>query len=126
MTAAHAALAMTFLLEPCALFAVWNWRRRSRSPGWLLIGGTITLEMLATLAMASEPMPARSLLAVGGMYLITALAWSWSVEDLRPTNWTPGEIFIAVLGIAMVLMAGASYVAPTVAPLPRPQLFAAV
>jgi small multidrug resistance family-3 protein len=101
-------LLAAFPLELLALFAIWNWRLRSRSVVWLLAGCAALLGLAALPVVLRASAPSNVYVAFGGMYLVSALAWSWRADALSPRRWQIGEAGVAVMAAAMFAVASAT------------------
>lgn len=98
-------LVAAFPLELLALFAIWNWRLRGRSFGWL-IAGCVALPSLAVLPILLPTAQTRNIyLGFAGMYLFSGLAWAWWVEGLEPREWSSGEVSVTLMATALFAMA---------------------
>jgi small multidrug resistance family-3 protein len=43
--------------------------------------------------------------AYGGVYVVTALAWLWIVDGVRPTVWDIAGSAVAILGMVIIMFA---------------------
>lgn len=92
-------------LEFCALFSVWNWSRRRRSPLWLVGSGVIIISLVALLMLVDQPFSSRLYLGFAGMYVFSRLAWEWIVNGSAPEDWKFGKATMAFLAVGMFALA---------------------
>lgn len=95
----------TLIVEACALFAIWNWRRRLRSLAWLIGGAAALIALIAFMAVRPIPLSTRIYFAFAGTYFVSALVWAWTLEDIKPAEWKLGEVFVASLAGVMFVLA---------------------
>lgn len=95
-------------VEMSGLFAVWNWSVRGRSLHWLLIGAGLLIALVSTLVLTTPKLPGRMYLGFAGMYVFSGLAWAWWADGLHPTDWRLGEIWGAILAVALFILANSS------------------
>lgn len=90
-------------LEISGCYAFWAWCREGRSILWLLPGcaSLVAFSWLLTLVDASNA--GRSYAAYGGIYIIIALVWLWSVEAVRPDGTDLAGAALALAGAAVIL-----------------------
>ncbi|MGH8751265.1 MAG: YnfA family protein, partial [Burkholderiales bacterium] len=43
--------------------------------------------------------------AYGGVYVATAVMWLWLIDGVRPTTWDITGSFVAILGMAIIMLA---------------------
>lgn len=99
-------LALALPFEMAGLFAIWNWARRFRAFGWVVLGAALLMCLAGFLAMlAPDPAEPRLYLALFATYLLSGLIWAWWVEGLKPRNWQPGEFFIALAAAVLFSLA---------------------
>jgi small multidrug resistance family-3 protein len=91
------------LVETLALFSIWNWSRRQRSFGWLVLGWLL-IAALVSFAVTTE-LPARAYAGYFGMYLFSALAWAWVCEGLNPRDWSITESVVAFAAVVLLSIA---------------------
>ncbi|MFD1952185.1 hypothetical protein ACFSGX_15530 [Sphingomonas arantia] len=97
-----------YLVEGMGLFAVWNWRLRSRSVVWAIGGGLVLLALVALAIVMVGPDRRPFVFGMMGTYLAAALLWTWRFEGLVPDEWRLSERFIASVAAALLV---ASYAA---------------
>jgi small multidrug resistance family-3 protein len=91
------ALALALPLEMAGLFAIWNWSRKSRAFGWVVLGATLLMCLVGGIvAMPHNPLGNRLYAALFGMYLFSGLMWAWWFEGLKPDDWKVGEVSVAL------------------------------
>ncbi len=91
------------LAEIAGCFAFWAWLRLDRSPLWL-IPGIASLCLFAYLLTLIEAEHAgRAYAAYGGVYILSALAWLWVAEGVRPDRWDMLGTAICLAGASVIL-----------------------
>ena len=70
--------------EIAGCFAFWAWLRLDRSVFWLIPGIAALLLFAWALTQVETAAAGRAYAAYGGIYIVAALGWMWSVEGLRP------------------------------------------
>ena len=91
------------LAEIAGCFAFWAWLRLDKSPVWL-IPGMISLALFAYLLTLVEADHAgRTYAAYGGVYIVSAIAWLWLVEGIRPDRWDLIGGAVCLCGAAIIL-----------------------
>lgn len=74
-----------------------------RSPLWL-IPGVASLCLFAWLLTLVEAEHAgRAYAAYGGIYILSALAWLWTAEGVRPDRWDVIGVTVCLLGASIIL-----------------------
>ncbi|MES2157009.1 MAG: YnfA family protein [Pseudomonadota bacterium] len=91
------------LAEIGGCFAFWAWLRLDRSSWWLLpgVGALCLFAYLLTLVDAEHA--GRTYAAYGGVYIVSAIAWLWLVEGVRPDRWDLAGGAICLIGAAVIL-----------------------
>ena len=93
------------LAEIAGCFSFWAWLRSGRS-AWVLVPGVASLILFAwLLARVDSPAAGRAYAAYGGVYILTAIAWLWAVDGIRPTTWDIAGSLVAVCGMAIIMFA---------------------
>lgn len=89
--------------EIAGCFSFWAWLRLGKSPLWL-IPGMAALALFAYLLTFVEAEHAgRSYATYGGVYIVTALAWLWIAEGVRPDRWDLVGAGICLIGAGVIL-----------------------
>lgn len=93
------------IAEIAGCFAFWAWLRLDK-PAWWLAPGILSLMLFAWLLTLVESAAAgRAYAAYGGVYIVAALAWLWSVEGVRPDRFDLLGAALCLAG-AVVIIAG--------------------
>ncbi|HBP86888.1 MAG TPA: YnfA family protein [Nitrospirales bacterium] len=91
------------LAEIGGCFAFWMWLRLDRSPWWGLLG-TISLVIFGVLLTRAEvAFAGRADAAYGGVYIMAALFWLWTVEGMAPDRWDAVGAGMCIVGSAVIL-----------------------
>lgn len=90
--------------EIAGCFSFWAWLRLDRSALWLL-PGLAALALFAYLLTLAQPAAAgRAYAAYGGIYVVSSLAWLWSVEGVRPDRWDLAGSALCIVGTLVILL----------------------
>lgn len=65
-------------------FAFWAWLRMDRSPLWILPGVAALVVFAPALTRIDSEAAGRAYAAYAGIYILSAPAWLWLVEGVRP------------------------------------------
>ncbi len=91
------------LAEIAGCFAFWAWLRLGRSALWL-VPGMASLALFAWLLTLSPADAAgRAFAAYGGIYILAALLWLWTAENVRPDRWDVLGSAVCLVGAAIIL-----------------------
>jgi small multidrug resistance family-3 protein len=93
------------LVEMLALFSIWNWSRRQRSFGWLVLGSLLAGALVSVVILCPNEVPPRAYAGCFGMYLFSALAWAWACDGLSPRSWSVAEGAAASVAVALLSIA---------------------
>lgn len=92
------------LAEICGCFAFWAWLRLDRSILWL-VPGVFSLMLFAwALTLVDSDAAGRAYAAYGGIYIVSAIAWLWVVEGVRPDRWDGIGATLCLAGAAIILL----------------------
>jgi small multidrug resistance family-3 protein len=91
------------LLEIAGCFSFWAWLRLDKSPLWLVPGMMALAGFAYLLTLVESPFAGRAYAAYGGIYIVSALMWGWSVEGHRPDHWDAIGAAICLAGMAVIL-----------------------
>lgn len=84
----------------CYLPLLWL---RGQGSGWLLLpAAAMSLATFAWLLTFHAAPSGRVYAAYGGVYVAVALAWLWSVDDIRPTTWDLAGVAVTLAGMAII------------------------
>lgn len=91
------------LAEIAGCFAFWAWLRLDKSVLWI-VPGTLSLILFAwLLTLIDSDHAGRAYAAYGGVYIVSAIAWLWAVEGVRPDRWDLLGGAICLIGAAIIL-----------------------
>lgn len=91
------------LAEIAGCFAFWMWLRLGKSVLWI-VPGTLSLILFAwLLTLIDSDHAGRAYAAYGGVYIVSAIAWLWAVEGVRPDRWDLLGGAICLIGAAIIL-----------------------
>lgn len=94
---------MAALFEIAGCFAFWAWLRLGRAILWTL-AGTCSLVLFALcLTRINASHAGRTFAAYGGIYIVSSLAWLWTVEGIRPDHWDAVGALICLVGASVIL-----------------------
>jgi small multidrug resistance family-3 protein len=89
--------------EIAGCFAFWAWMRMQRSPLWVLPGIVSLIVFALALTRIDATAAGRAYAAYGGIYILSAIAWLWLVEGVRPDRWDVLGGAICLAGAAIIL-----------------------
>jgi len=95
---------LTALAEILGCYLPYLWLRQDGS-AWLLLPATGSLAAFAWLLSLHPAAAGRVYAAYGGVYVATAIAWLWLVEDIRPSGWDVLGSLVAVSGMMIIMFA---------------------
>ncbi|MFT7559709.1 MAG: small multidrug resistance family-3 protein [Flavobacteriales bacterium] len=72
---------------------------------WLLVPSALSLVLFAWLLTLHPTAAGRTYAAYGGVYIGTAIVWLWLVEGVKPTVWDLVGSFVAIIGMAIIIVA---------------------
>lgn len=103
---------MTYLLyfaaalaEIAGCFAFWAWLRLDRSALWLAPGIAALCLFAWLLTLVEVEHAGRAFAAYGGIYILSAMAWMWLAEGVRPDRWDMLGVAVCVAGASIILWA---------------------
>ncbi|MEQ7870278.1 YnfA family protein [Chromohalobacter salexigens] len=90
----------TAMAEIVGCYLPWLWLRQQGSP-WLLVPAAASLALFVWLLSLHPAASGRVYAAYGGVYVVCALVWLWSVdgEALRPTDWIGAALALTGMGV---------------------------
>lgn len=92
------------LAEIAGCFAFWAWLRLGK-PVWWLLPGMASLALFAWLLTLVETDNAgRAYAAYGGVYIVSAILWLWTVEGAKPDRWDVIGAVVCLGGAAIILL----------------------
>lgn len=91
---------VTALAEIGGCYLVYLWTRDSKTI-WLLGGAAVLLAAFAWL-LSFHPNAGRAYAAYGGIYVASAVAWGWLVEQKPPDRWDIIGAAVCILGAAII------------------------
>ena len=98
--------AVTAVAEIVGCYLPYLWLRKDRS-ALLLIPGALSLAAFAWLLTLHPTGAARTYAAYGGVYVVVALLWLWSVEGQQPTRSDLIGAAVAIVGMAIIVLGAA-------------------
>lgn len=99
-----ALFALTAVAEIVGCYLPYLWLK-GRAPIWVLLPAAASLALFVWLLSLHPAAAGRVYAAYGGIYVMTALAWLWLVDGIRP-QW-PDLIgsALAIAGMAVIMFA---------------------
>jgi len=91
------------LAEIAGCFAFWAWLRLDKSIWWLVPGVASLCLFAYLLTLVDAGNAGRTYAAYGGVYIVSALAWLWLAEGVRPDKWDALGATICLAGAAVIL-----------------------
>ena len=91
----------TAVCEIVGCYLPYLWLRKDKTP-WLLAPAAICLALFASLLTLHPQAAGRTYASYGGVYVATAVAWMYAVEDRRPDRWDVIGAAVAIAGMAII------------------------
>ena len=89
--------------EIAGCFAFWAWLRLGAS-AWWLVSGMMSLAAFGwLLTLVDGDAAGRAYAAYGGVYIVAAIGWLWTIEGLRPDRWDLLGGAVCLAGAAIIL-----------------------
>jgi small multidrug resistance family-3 protein len=96
-----------FLATACAeivgCYLPYLWLKKDR-PVWLLGPAALSLALFAWLLTLHPSAAGRTYAAYGGVYVATAVAWLWLVENQRPDRWDLLGAGMCLAGMSIIVL----------------------
>jgi small multidrug resistance family-3 protein len=89
--------------EIAGCFAFWAWLRMQKSFLWIVPGIASLIIFALALTRIDAAAAGRAYAAYGGIYILSALAWLWLIEGVRPDRWDVLGASICLAGAAIIL-----------------------
>jgi small multidrug resistance family-3 protein len=96
--------ALTALAEIAGCYLVYLWLNKGGAV-WLVVPAAVCLALFAWLLTLHPHAAGRVYAAYGGVYVVAALLWLWSVEGLRPDRWDLIGGAVSLAGMALIYFA---------------------
>ncbi len=96
--------AVTAVAEIVGCYLPLLWLTRGAS-AWLLLPAAALLALFVWLLTLHPAASGRVYAAYGGIYIVTALAWLWAVDGVRPDRWDVAGMALCLVGAATILFA---------------------
>ena len=96
--------ALTALAEIIGCYLPYLWLREGK-PIWLLIPAVLSLTAFVWLLTLHPTAVGRVYAAYGGVYVVMAILWLWTVNGIRPTTWDFIGSMVALIGMAIIMFA---------------------
>lgn len=93
---------ITALAEILGCYLPYLWLKEEKSP-WLLVPAAVSLALFAWLLSLHPTAAGRVYAGYGGVYIVVAVFWLWSVDGVRPTVWDLVGSGVALLGMAIII-----------------------
>ncbi len=91
------------IAEIAGCYAFWAWLRLGKSPLWAIPGVAALIVFAWALTLVETSHAGRAYAAYGGIYIVAAIAWLWTVEGARPDRWDIIGGLVALIGTAIIL-----------------------
>ena len=96
--------ALTALAEIVGCYLPYLWLREGKSI-WLLVPAICSLAAFVWLLTLHPTAVGRVYAAYGGVYVVMAILWLWTVDGIRPTSWDILGSLVALCGMAIIMFA---------------------
>ncbi|HEX5647029.1 MAG TPA: YnfA family protein [Nitrospira sp.] len=88
--------------ETLSCYLSYLWLKEGKST-WVLVPAAVSLALFAWLLSLHPTAAGRVYAAYGGVYIVVAIFWLWSVDGVRPTIWDLVGSGVALLGMAIIM-----------------------
>lgn len=95
---------LTALAEIIGCYLPYLWLKKGATP-WLLLPAALSLALFAWLLTLHPNAAGRVYAAYGGVYIMVALAWLWTVDGIRPSAWDVAGVLVSLCGMAIIMFA---------------------
>ncbi|MGP9688979.1 YnfA family protein [Psychrobacter sp. AOP22-C1-C5] len=96
--------ALTAFAEIMGCYLPYLWLREGKSI-WLLVPAVLSLAAFVWLLTLHPTAVGRVYAAYGGVYVVMAIIWLWTVDGIRPTTWDIVGSLVALCGMAIIMFA---------------------
>ena len=94
---------VTAIAEIIGCYLPYLWLKQNGST-WLLVPAAISLALFAWLLTLHPQATGRVYAAYGGVYVMVALFWLWSVDGVEPTTSDWIGIGLVLLGMSVIML----------------------
>lgn len=94
---------VTALAEILGCWLVWVWLRQ-QATAWWLVPAAANLALFAWLLTLHPAASGRVYAAYGGIYVVTALAWLWAVDGVRPNRFDLAGTALILAGTLVIIV----------------------
>ncbi|UTF60088.1 YnfA family protein [Gilvimarinus sp. DA14] len=95
---------LTALAEILGCYLPYLWLREGKTI-WLLLPAALSLSLFAWLLTLHPTASGRVYAAYGGVYIVMAIFWLWTVDGIKPTSWDLLGSAVALSGMAIIMFA---------------------
>jgi small multidrug resistance family-3 protein len=95
---------ITAIAEILGCYLPYLWLRQDKS-AWLLVPAALSLALFAWLLSLHPTAAGRVYAAYGGVYIVVAIFWLWTIDGIRPTLWDLVGATVALAGMAIIMFA---------------------
>ncbi|MHC8372801.1 YnfA family protein [Pseudomonas sp. MDT1-85] len=95
---------LTALAEIIGCYFPYLWLREGKSI-LLLVPAAISLALFSWLLTLHPAAAGRVYAAYGGVYIFVSILWLWQVDGIKPTTWDVVGAFVALSGMAIIMLA---------------------
>ncbi|MFT5577423.1 MAG: small multidrug resistance family-3 protein [Paraglaciecola psychrophila] len=99
-----ALFSITAFAEILGCYLPYLWLKQDKSI-LLLIPAAVCLSLFAWLLTLHPTAAGRVYAAYGGVYIVAALIWLWTVDGIKPSLWDISGAGLALLGMAIIMFA---------------------
>jgi small multidrug resistance family-3 protein len=97
--------ALTAVAEIVGCYLPYLWLRKSGSP-WLLIPAAASLILFCWLLTLHPTAAGRVYAAYGGIYVVVALVWLYTVDGVPLSIWDMVGAAVVLLGVGIIVWGG--------------------
>lgn len=96
---------VTAIAEIVGCYLPYLWLQKGKSP-WLVIPAAVSLGIFSWLLTLHPAASGRIYAAYGGVYVVTAIAWLWVVDGIRPGVADVAGAALCLCGMAVIVFGG--------------------
>jgi small multidrug resistance family-3 protein len=93
---------VTALAEILGCYLPYLWLRKGGSP-WFLVPGAASLACFAWLLSLHPTAAGRVYAAYGGVYVVVAILWLWTVDGVIPDRWDLLGGMVSLVGMSIIM-----------------------
>jgi small multidrug resistance family-3 protein len=93
---------VTALAEILGCYLPYLWLRKGGSP-WFLVPAAASLACFAWLLSLHPTAAGRVYAAYGGVYVVVAILWLWTIDGVIPDRWDLLGCMVSLVGMSIIM-----------------------